>query len=291
MLNRPFPAIENAQLRLITIAFHGCFVAFFLLAFKPFELYRTAGIANTNSVVYVLGFALTVSLALLFSEFLIWKVIKIQVEKWTFGKAMLMGIWDMLLVTFAIFIYINYQSDFAQFTYQALFRISSLAILFSVIPVMITTVFLDNWWLRQNLGKASDLQNKVDKAVFKATDNRLRLQSENNHEFLNIDSNQLLFIESVDNYVSVYHLDQQQVKKQLLRSNLKKLESQIDAPSIVRCHRSFMVNLKNIKKVEGNSRGLQLYFSDYDTAVPVSRRYVKSILGQLESNQGNAQAD
>ena len=284
-LNKPFPAIENARLRLITILFHGCFVAFFLIAFKPFELYRTAGIANTNSIGYILGFAFTVMLGLLFSELLIWKIIKIQVDTWTFGKAMLLGIWDMFIVTFAIFLYINYQSDFAQFTYQALLRITSLAILFSVIPVAITTVFLDNWWLRQNLSKANTIQNKVDNAQFKASDDKLHLQSENNREFLNIDASQLLFIESVDNYVSVYHLENDQVKKQLLRSNLKKLESQLTEESIVRCHRSFIANLKNIKKVEGNSRGLQLYFNYHDTPIPVSRRYVKSILKQLESNQ------
>lgn len=285
MLNKPFPAIENARLRLITIAFHGCFVAFFLIAFKPFEFYRTAGLANTNSLTYVLGFALTVSAALLFSELLIWKILKIQVDKWTFGKAIMLGVWDMLIVTFAIFVYINYKSDFAQFTYQALLRISGLAILFSIIPVMITTVFLDNWWLRQNLAKASSLQNKVETANFKATENKLHLESDNNREFLNIQANQLLFIESVDNYVSVYHLENDQVKKQLLRSNLKKLEAQLKEENIVRCHRSYIVNLKNIKKVEGNSRGLQLYFNYYDQAIPVSRRYVKPILKQLESNQ------
>ena len=81
MLNKSFPAIENARLRMITIAFHGCFVAFFLIAFKPFELYRTAGFANTNSLAYILGFALTVTAALLFSELLIWKILKIQVDK------------------------------------------------------------------------------------------------------------------------------------------------------------------------------------------------------------------
>lgn len=285
-LNKPFPAIENARLRLITIVFHGCFVAFFLIAFKPFELYRTAGISNTNSLSYILGFALTVTLALLFSELLIWKIINIQVETWTFGKAILLGIWDMLLVTFAIFIYINYKSDFAQFTYQALAWITSLAVLFSIIPVIITTVFLDNWWLKQNLSKAHAIQNKVEKAIFKPSDDRLKLESENNREFLNIPSAQLLFIESVDNYVSIYHLENEQVKKQLLRSNLKKLESQLQEEYIVRCHRSFMVNLKNIKKVEGNSRGLQLFFNYHETPIPVSRRYVKSILEQLESNQG-----
>ncbi|MEM9824295.1 MAG: LytTR family DNA-binding domain-containing protein [Bacteroidota bacterium] len=285
MLNKPFPAIENSRLRLITIAFHGFFVAFFLIAFKPFELYRTAGIANTNSLSYIIGFALTVTLALLFSELLIWKILKIQVDNWTFGKAILLGIWDMLIVTFAIFVYINYKSDFAQFTYESLLRITGLAILFSIIPVIITTVFLENWWLKQNLSRASNLQTKVEKANFKATESKLHLESDNNREFLNIMASQLLFIESVDNYVSVYHLENDQVKKQLLRSNLKKLEAQLKEENIVRCHRSYIANLKNIKKVEGNSRGLQLYFNFYDQAIPVSRRYVKPILQQLESKQ------
>ena len=96
-----------------------------------------------------------------------------------------------------------------------------------------------------------------------------------------------MYLESVDNYVSVFYRDSDQVKKQLLRTNLKKLESQfLDSEEIMRCHRSYIVNLKNIKTVDGNSRGLQLHFNNLEDSIPVSRKYVKNILKILDEVQG-----
>lgn len=288
ILNRPFPAIENARLRWIIIGFHGAFVAFFLMAFKPFEFYRTTGFSNAQNFGYILGFALTVTTVLLLSELLIWKIIKIPSKNWTVGKTIVLGAWDVSIVILSVFFYINYWSGFENFTYQSLIRISSMTILFSIIPIVISSILLENWWLRQNLDKATNLQSKVENAVFTppVNDDKITLQSDNNNEWLKIKANQLLYLESVDNYINVVYREKDQVKKQLLRNSLKKLENQLtDNNEIMRCHRSFIVNLKNIKTVDGNSRGLQLYFNNYEDAVPVSRKYVKNILNILEEVQ------
>ncbi len=48
---------------------------------------------------------------------------------------------------------------------------------------------------------------------------------------------------------------------------------EIGKPGIYRCHRSFLVNLSNIKTVTGNSNGFKIYFKSYNKHVPVSRSY------------------
>ena len=88
-------------------------------------------------------------------------------------------------------------------------------------------------------------------------------------------------MESADNYVSIHYRENDKVQKKLLRSTLTRLEDQITIPSIFRCHRSYMVNLNQIKQVEGNSRGLQLDLLDIPQKIPVSRKYVKDIQAQL----------
>ena len=92
----------------------------------------------------------------------------------------------------------------------------------------------------------------------------------------------LILLESADNYVSVHYQENDKVQKKLLRSTLTKLEEQITIPSIFRCHRSYMVNLNQLKQVEGNSRGLQLDLLDIQQTIPVSRKYVKAIQQRLK---------
>jgi len=48
---------------------------------------------------------------------------------------------------------------------------------------------------------------------------------------------------------------------------------EIGKPGIYRCHRSFLVNLSNIKTVTGNSNGFKIHFKNYNKHVPVSRSY------------------
>ncbi|MBP8849665.1 MAG: LytTR family transcriptional regulator DNA-binding domain-containing protein [Breznakibacter sp.] len=56
-------------------------------------------------------------------------------------------------------------------------------------------------------------------------------------------------------------------------------------PEFIRCHRGYMVNLLNIKSVEGNSQGYRLGFNGTNTEVPVSRAFTKIFqesLGRIE---------
>jgi DNA-binding LytR/AlgR family response regulator len=47
--------------------------------------------------------------------------------------------------------------------------------------------------------------------------------------------------------------------------------------NIIRCHRSYIVNLENIENISGNLQGYQLNFKQYTEQVPVSRSYTKKI--------------
>ena len=283
ILKRPLPAIENIRLRLMIVAFHSVFVALFLMLVKPFEVYQTGSSFPLSKDWYAIGIGVIVMILLLISELLIWKLIRHFVDKWTVGHSIMLFFLEMILVIGTVFLYINYWSNFEQFNFHGLLTVGSLTIAIAILPAFLSTVLLENYWLRQNIEKASHIQTKVEKAVIKPVSKEILIPSDNNNEWLKLDPAQLLFVESVDNYVNVHFKDNGENKKQLLRSNLKKLELEIQNEAIVRCHRSYIVNLANIKSVDGNSRGLQLFFKDYDESVPVARSYVKGILERLEN--------
>jgi len=289
LFGRPFPVMEDWQMRWVVILFHGIFIAIFLVLFKPFQ-----DLFLTDSFFINVGFGLVVSAVLAFNHFLISNILPFDLKNWTIGKSIAWTMYDVLAVIIAVFIYKNYWTDFAAFTWNDLWRISYSTLLLAIIPVMISTILLENWLLRRNLRRASQLQKTVQKTVQvqqpavitqqtnPPTTDLLTLYADNKNEWFKIRPKDLILLESSDNYVCIYYLDKEKVQKKLLRSTLTKLQDQIDLPAIFRCHRSFMVNLHQIKQVNGNSRGLQLDLLDLDQTIPVSRKYVKEIQAKLE---------
>ncbi len=101
---------------------------------------------------------------------------------------------------------------------------------------------------------------------------------------LSVKKDSLLYMESADNYVSVWYLSKTGVSKYLIRNTLKEMEERFTGTNMVRCHRSFMVNLDQVKVAKRTSTGIVL---DLDTDkvpdIPVSRTYAGQIAGWFTS--------
>ena len=135
LFRRPFPVMEDWEMRWVVILFHGLFVAIFLPIFKPFQ-----DIYFTNTPFINAGLGLVVSLVLTFNHFLISKVLPIDLKKWTIGKSILWTMYDVLAVILGVFIYQNYWINFDNFTWTDLWRITYSTIALAIIPVMISTI-------------------------------------------------------------------------------------------------------------------------------------------------------
>ncbi len=285
LFQRPFPVMEDWQMRWVVIAFHGIFVTIFLLVFQPFQ-----DVFFANSPFINAGFGIVVSLVLAFNHFLISKILPIDLKKWTIGKSIAWTMYDVLAVILGVFFYKNFWTNFDAFTWKELWKVTYSTLLLAIIPVMISTILLENWLLRRNLRRASQLQQSVQQqqpvliqqeATTQPQDT-ITLYSDNKSEWIKLRPKDLILMESADNYVSIHYRESDKILKKLIRSTLTRLEEQITIPSIFRCHRSYMVNLNQIKQVEGNSRGLQLDLLDIPQKIPVSRKYVKAIQEQLK---------
>jgi DNA-binding LytR/AlgR family response regulator len=106
--------------------------------------------------------------------------------------------------------------------------------------------------------------------------------SETEKDKVETNEKQLLFIESADNYSAFYVFANGQLKKQLLRGSLKKMEEQIQHPSLYRCHRTYIVNLSKVISVSGNAQGYKLQLEGTELSVPVSRNLGKELKGKLK---------
>ena len=89
----------------------------------------------------------------------------------------------------------------------------------------------------------------------------------------------LLYIESVGNYVKVNYLDSSGIPEvRMLRTTSKQMEETLkDFPMVVRCHRAFLVNLGQVEKIISQSGTMQLKIMHSHDILPVSRSNINQV--------------
>ncbi len=99
---------------------------------------------------------------------------------------------------------------------------------------------------------------------------------------LTVAKENLLYIESADNYISIWYLKNEQLKKQLVRTTLKETSIQLADTSVIRTHRSFMINIDKIKVLRREKDNL---FIELDHPglkdIPVSKTYGEELLKRI----------
>lgn len=111
----------------------------------------------------------------------------------------------------------------------------------------------------------------------------LELLDENNQVEHIISLDQLLAIESNNQYVLVYYLDTDlTVTKQIIRTRLKKILTELSHTPTLQCHRSYAVNLLNVKQLKSIDKKSFLTLSHTEQLkIPVSKTYLADIKSRL----------
>lgn len=262
VLDNPFRAFRG----LLNWVLQGVFVAAFLQIFQPFGLSYWN---NPNKFLYIVGFGAITTLSLLILNFVITRIFPsyFNEQSWTVGREICKTLLLLFLITVGNFL-------FASFTFINGFSFKNLVWSFGT--VMLIGVFPISFGVLMNyIYQLKKYQAPINvKHKEKTTKlNVLRFVAENEKDVFEILENELLFIESADNYAVIYFEKESKIQKELLRSSLTRLESQIQTDDVVRCHRSFIVNLNKVKNVTGNAQGYKFYLNSPEIIVPVARKY------------------
>ena len=96
---------------------------------------------------------------------------------------------------------------------------------------------------------------------------------------LSVARENFLYIEASDNYVSLWYLKNELPRKAMLRLTMNRVMEQLQGTNIVRCHRSFMVNLEKIRMVRRDKDGLYLEMGIASVKdIPVSKTYGDDVM-------------
>ena len=100
----------------------------------------------------------------------------------------------------------------------------------------------------------------------------ISLNGQGSNETLTLRLGDLCYLQAQDNYVSVHHLQDDQLNKTLIRASLTQLITQLAPDQLLRCHRSFAVNPYQITAVKGKVP-IELKIAHVDQPIPVSKTY------------------
>lgn len=147
----------------------------------------------------------------------------------------------------------------------------------------------DHWWYYKNiviffipilLPPLVYLKRKFGERILPPAENKIMITGKNNNEILEVDKNQLLYINAVENYIEIFFLEKDRnVASKTFRQTLSKAHYQ--APYLEKCHRSYLVNTQNIKEIQGNSQRARISFYNTKNEIPLSKSFYKVIKSNL----------
>ncbi len=294
-LKKPYPYYSFSFRDVYSNFLIGCFVAFFLIVFQPFgiSIWQT-----DHKLLKLMGFGFVSFICPLVFRLISTTIFKKQnpEETWTVWKETLGLLLVLVFIAFGNLCYGNL-IRISHVNFQELLLALAATFLLGIFPIAANVILKYNRFLTLNQKDAElmeaevlDFQNRVEvenpikEYVEKPTNEMLILIAENEKDKIELKPEELLYIESADNYSNIVFYRNNKVNKQLLRGSLKRLESQITFPFIIRCHRSYIVNLKLINHIKGNAQGYRIEFKfELKDTIPVSRNYSKALFERLES--------
>lgn len=87
------------------------------------------------------------------------------------------------------------------------------------------------------------------------------------------------YLEAADNYVIIHYLSAGKMEKLIMRNSLKNIEWRFRERGLIRCHRSFIVNLNLVQLLKRQENEVVLDFGDDRIPpIPVSRSYATAVM-------------
>jgi len=266
-LKQPYPPREKSlKTNIISITLTSFFVAGFLILFEPFGISRWQ---NENKIWLLLGFGAVTFLVLVLFKFVLVTLFEEFFEEgnWTVLKEILVSLAFMATLAMANYAYASYYSPLSQWAFSSFLWSFFSVVAVGVFPIGFSIIYNYNKQLRK-YGQGIAVKKKESKK-----ETEVVLWAENEKDKLVIKGKDLLYMESADNYAQIFFRSGAGVQSELLRGSLSRMEEFIHDPDILRCHRSFIVNLDMVDRVSGNAQGYKLHLQEVNKLVPVARKY------------------
>lgn len=268
----PYPKSESFKEIFISSLGAGISVYLFLIIFQPF---------GTENFHHPYKFLLLFPYCIIFgTAFFIANLVVSHFNNWNIGAELLKLIFILFLGSVASYFYnslflSHVELDLDNYFYMFLYSLA-VGIPISVIYILSRYIYLKN----SHENKARDISQLLTSTIPDLQNGTLKLSAQNME--LVINENDFLCAQSMENYCTFYFLENNTVKKLLIRISLSNALKQIETGFVKKCHRSYIVNLRRVKNLKGNAQGYKLIIPELDFEIPVSRSFISAIIPQLQ---------
>lgn len=277
-LNQPLTQLDKVQHRLILIGFIVVFSIFFLNVFVPFNINRWSKDSGIEQWIRLSGFGLIGGIVLAISQLVIRKISGMnRFRVWTF---LLWFSGELVLMAFLFVIYQSHREFDWMKTIEEVPESIKLTLLSVLIPYSLALLFISLLIQKSKLNEQK-IQNHT--RIFES--NLFDFPDEKGIVRFSIAINQVLYLESADNYLIVVYLNGEKPVRQMLRNSLKNFESLLAGSTMKRCHRSFMVNLQKIEFVDYEKAACRIKLSGWPDLIPVSRKFYPEFKSYLSVSE------
>ncbi len=272
-MNAPSSFLKK-RFHLMMILFVTLFSFVFISVYKPFNSALWLGVDSLRHFKFTLAFYLVCLLFIALSRTLLYrqegeKTISLRkAVLWLLAEYVVIAV---LYILFTVFFDLRHPS----ITFSFVLQVIVCTALILAIPYFICLLYATILDCREEIQalklRQSGLETEGEASMLSFKDRSGSVK-------LSADPDDIFYIDSQDNYVNIHYFLDGKMSTYLLRNSTSEVESALAQTPIVRCHRSYMVNLNHVRVLR-HSKGKAFMLLDCDAAisVPVSRSYYKQL--------------
>jgi DNA-binding LytR/AlgR family response regulator len=193
-------------------------------------------------------------------------------DRWLIWKEILWNIWILFTISGGLVLYNNILG-------LSLFDLGVGTVvkilLLGTVPITFLISMNQDHLRKMYRKKAMELNQRIEEK-HALPNAQVVFESEYQKDTLVVKVSQIVNVSSAGNYIEVFWIDDdQQINKHMVRTSLQKAEKTLEKYSFIyKCHRSHLININYVEKVEGNYQGYRVYMDQSKIPIPISRNYI-----------------
>ena len=262
----------------ITVTSAAAFAFLFIIIYEPFKEPHWDEIPRFIFVACVLGIVLlgmsivAVSRVIMCYHAKKHPVTYLKYGAWVFVELVLMAVAFSVCSTI-----VGTQQDIWENFEKSLLYTSLILLIPYIVNITAFTLQDRNERLRQ-------IEDDYDKAIQQRAEGKgiISFYDERGELQLSVTKDNLLYVESADNYIYIWYMKGNLPKKLMLRNTLKRTAEQLGDSNVMRCHRGYMVNMEQVKVLRREKESFYLELGIEGVKdIPVSKTYGDAVLKWL----------
>ena len=255
---------------------------FFLIGVKPFNLDTFMGIRQ-NQLAFIAAIMVSIQLVVVLISRLAMLLVRNR-QNISYTGFVIWELIEGIAVTMFCTLFVWLLSKRTMFYVDILPKMFLIICSIMILPYIILALIAELQDRNSRLAKSQVVIEKYASGQMGREDSTLPFLDEKKNLKLAVTSSSVLFIEAADNYVNICYLNNEKLIKYPLRNSMRSIEQICESNNIVRCHRSYYVNLRKIRAIRKAREGIFAELT-YPAApnIPISATYSEAVTGKFST--------